>query len=142
MCVCACAVGGLRCCVLCVLGREADSRRLLFPHATHQHKHPTPQKVAADTGLPFVTAPNKFEALAAHDSLVEMSGALNTLAASLFKIANDVRLLGSGPRCVAVALLRVAFALRARRRVCVLSLARRCGVRAVCLRARSVCFGP
>jgi len=49
--------------------------------------------------LPFVTAPNKFEALAAHDALVEMSGALKTVAASLFKIANDIRLLGSGPRC-------------------------------------------
>jgi fumarate hydratase class II len=55
-------------------------------------------QVAADTGLPFVTAPNKFEALAAHDSLVEMSGALNTLAVSLMKIGNDIRLLGSGPR--------------------------------------------
>eukprot|EP00803_Ostreobium_quekettii_P003452 evm.model.scf_1235.1 EVM.evm.TU.scf_1235.1 scf_1235:4439-6526(+) len=55
--------------------------------------------VAADTGLPFVTAPNKFEALAAHDAVVEMSGALNTVAASLMKIANDVRFLGSGPRC-------------------------------------------
>lgn len=55
--------------------------------------------VAKDTGLPFVTAPNKFEALAAHDAIVEMSGALNTVAASLYKIANDVRLLGSGPRC-------------------------------------------
>lgn len=51
------------------------------------------------TGLPFKTAPNKFEALAAHDAIVEMSGALKTVAASLFKIANDVRLLGSGPRC-------------------------------------------
>jgi fumarate hydratase, class II len=51
------------------------------------------------TGLPFVTAPNKFEALAAHDALVEGSGALNTVAVSLFKIANDIRLLGSGPRC-------------------------------------------
>jgi fumarate hydratase class II len=57
-------------------------------------------QVASDTGLPFVTAPNKFEALAAHDSLVEMSGALNTLAVSLMKIGNDIRLLGSGPRCV------------------------------------------
>lgn len=55
--------------------------------------------VAADTGLPFVTAPNKFEALAAHDAVVEMSGALNTVAVSLMKIANDVRFLGSGPRC-------------------------------------------
>jgi fumarate hydratase, class II len=52
-----------------------------------------------DHRLPFVTAPNKFEALAAHDALVEMAGALNTVAASLFKIANDIRLLGSGPRC-------------------------------------------
>src|SRR3954451_11879059 len=51
------------------------------------------------TGLPFVTAPNKFEALASHDAMVELSGALNVLAASLMKIANDIRLLGSGPRC-------------------------------------------
>ena len=51
------------------------------------------------TGLPFVTAPNKFEALATHDAMVELSGALNTLAVSLNKIANDIRLLGSGPRC-------------------------------------------
>ena len=55
--------------------------------------------MARITGLPFVTAPNKFEALAAHDAMVEMSGALKTVAASLFKIANDIRLLGSGPRC-------------------------------------------
>lgn len=51
------------------------------------------------TGLPFTTAENKFEALAAHDAMVEISGALNVIAASLMKIANDVRLLGSGPRC-------------------------------------------
>ncbi len=57
------------------------------------------QEVAAITGLPFVPAPNKFEALAAHDAIVEMSGALNVLATSLMKIANDIRLLGSGPRC-------------------------------------------
>ncbi|NYS24347.1 class II fumarate hydratase [Rhodobacteraceae bacterium 2376] len=50
------------------------------------------------TGLPFVTAPNKFEALAAHDAMVEMSGALRGVAASLYKIANDLRFLGSGPR--------------------------------------------
>jgi fumarate hydratase class II len=56
------------------------------------------QEVAKLTGLPFVTAPNKFEALAANDAAVEMSGALNVLAVSLFKIANDIRLLGSGPR--------------------------------------------
>jgi fumarate hydratase class II len=54
--------------------------------------------VARITGLPFVTAANKFEALAAHDAMVEISGALNTVAVSLFKIANDIRLLGSGPR--------------------------------------------
>ncbi|MEM7441605.1 MAG: class II fumarate hydratase [Pseudomonadota bacterium] len=57
------------------------------------------KNMADITGLPFVTAPNKFEALAAHDALVEMSGALKTVAASLYKIANDIRLLGSGPRC-------------------------------------------
>ncbi|KAJ3091044.1 hypothetical protein HK102_001864 [Quaeritorhiza haematococci] len=60
-------------------------------------------KVAAEiskyTGLPFQTAPNKFEALAAHDAIVEASGALNVIAASLMKIANDIRFLGSGPRC-------------------------------------------
>ncbi|PCJ06645.1 MAG: fumarate hydratase, class II [Rhodobacteraceae bacterium] len=55
--------------------------------------------MAAITGLPFVTAPNKFEALAAHDAMVEISGALKVVAASLFKIANDIRFLGSGPRC-------------------------------------------
>ena len=55
-------------------------------------------EIAAITGLPFVTAPNKFEALAAHDAMVFFSGALKTVAASLFKIANDLRLLGSGPR--------------------------------------------
>jgi len=54
--------------------------------------------IASITGLPFVTAPNKFEALAAHDAMVMFSGALKTVAASLFKIANDLRLLGSGPR--------------------------------------------
>ena len=55
-------------------------------------------EIAKITGLPFVTAPNKFEALAAHDAMVFFSGALKTVAASLFKIANDMRLLGSGPR--------------------------------------------
>jgi fumarate hydratase class II len=55
--------------------------------------------MAEITGLPFVTAPNKFEALAAHDAMVEISGSLKTVAASLFKIANDIRFLGSGPRC-------------------------------------------
>ena len=51
------------------------------------------------TGLPFVTSPNKFESLACHDALVEVHGSLNVLAASIMKIANDIRLLGSGPRC-------------------------------------------
>ncbi len=55
-------------------------------------------KIAAVTSLPFVTAPNKFEALAAHDAMVMFSGALKSVAAGLFKIANDIRLLGSGPR--------------------------------------------
>lgn len=55
--------------------------------------------IAAMTGLPFVSAENKFAALAAHDALVFTSGALKTLACSLMKIANDIRLLGSGPRC-------------------------------------------
>ena len=56
------------------------------------------ERIAAITGLPFVTAPNKFEALAAHDALVFGHGALNSAAAALFKIANDIRFLGSGPR--------------------------------------------
>ena len=56
-------------------------------------------EVASITGLPFVTAANKFEALASHDAMVELSGVLNTLAVSLTKIANDIRLLASGPRC-------------------------------------------
>ena len=55
-------------------------------------------KIAEFTGLPFVTAPNKFEALAAHDAMVEMSGALKRVAVSLMKIANDIRMLASGPR--------------------------------------------
>jgi fumarate hydratase class II len=55
--------------------------------------------MARISGLPFITAANKFEALAAHDAMVEISGHLKTVAASLFKIANDIRLLGSGPRC-------------------------------------------
>ena len=57
------------------------------------------ENVAEITGMAFHTAPNKFEALAAHDAVVEMSGAVKTVAASLFKIANDIRFLGSGPRC-------------------------------------------
>ncbi|WP_035756362.1 class II fumarate hydratase [Hugenholtzia roseola] len=57
------------------------------------------KKIAQLAGQPFVTAPNKFEALAAHDAIVETSGALRQLAVSLMKIANDIRLLASGPRC-------------------------------------------
>ncbi|MDH4384530.1 MAG: class II fumarate hydratase [Caulobacter sp.] len=56
------------------------------------------ERIAAITGLPFTTAPNKFEALAAHDAMVFTHGAINTVAGSLFKIANDIRFLGSGPR--------------------------------------------
>jgi fumarate hydratase class II len=56
------------------------------------------ERIAAITHMPFTTAPNKFEALAAHDAMVFSHGAINTVAASLFKIANDIRLLGSGPR--------------------------------------------
>ncbi|MEC7641755.1 MAG: class II fumarate hydratase [Nitrospinota bacterium] len=71
---------------------------------TGLNSHPDfPKQVAAEiaslTGLPFVSAPNKFEALAAHDAVVETSGMLKTIACSLMKIANDVRWLGSGPRC-------------------------------------------
>lgn len=57
------------------------------------------KKIAELTGMPFVTAPNKFEALAAHDAMIELSGALKRAAVSLMKIANDVRMLSSGPRC-------------------------------------------
>ncbi|MBX4898054.1 class II fumarate hydratase [Rhizobium bangladeshense] len=56
------------------------------------------EEIADITGMPFVTAPNKFEALASHDSMVFSHGAINAAAAALFKIANDIRLLGSGPR--------------------------------------------
>ncbi len=56
------------------------------------------ERIADITSLPFTTAPNKFEALAAHDAMVMSHGAINTVAASLFKIANDIRFLGSGPR--------------------------------------------
>ena len=55
--------------------------------------------ISKETGIPFTSAENKFEALASHDALVEVSGALKSLAVSLMKIANDIRLLGSGPRC-------------------------------------------
>ncbi|EYD77872.1 Fumarate hydratase class II [Rubellimicrobium mesophilum DSM 19309] len=55
--------------------------------------------VARLTGLPFVTAPNKFEALAAHDALTQLSGAIRTAASGIYKLAHDIRMLGSGPRC-------------------------------------------
>ncbi|ODV69969.1 fumarate hydratase [Hyphopichia burtonii NRRL Y-1933] len=57
------------------------------------------KEISKQSGFEFQTAPNKFEALAAHDAIVEASGALNTIAVSLYKIANDIRYLGSGPRC-------------------------------------------
>lgn len=57
------------------------------------------EEISKQTGIDFQTAPNKFEALATHDAIVEASGALNTVASSLFKIAQDIRYLGSGPRC-------------------------------------------
>jgi fumarate hydratase class II len=57
------------------------------------------KKISELTGLPFVTAPNKFEALAAHDAMVELSGAFRRTAVALMKIANDIRMLSSGPRC-------------------------------------------
>ena len=62
-------------------------------------------RIADMTGLPFRSAPNKFEALAAHDAVVFASGAVKTLAASLMKIANDIRMLASGPRCAVGELL-------------------------------------
>ena len=60
---------------------------------------PSPRKSPKLTQLPFTSAPNKFAELAAHDTMVELSGVLNTIAVALTKIANDIRLLGSGPRC-------------------------------------------
>ena len=63
-----------------------------------QYAEQVAAEIAGVTGLPFVSAPNKFEALAAHDAQVELAGVLNTIAVSLMKIANDVRMLGSGPR--------------------------------------------
>src|SRR5215469_5726804 len=67
-------------------------------NAPHGFAENVATKIAEITGLPFTSAPNKFEALAAHDALVFTHGAINTTAASLFKIANDIRYLGSGPR--------------------------------------------
>jgi len=93
------------------LARVKDCLKRLYPLAlggtavgTGLNTHPAFAKksaasIAKETGLPFVTAPNKFEALAAHDAIVEASGVMKTIACSLMKIANDIRLLGSGPRC-------------------------------------------
>jgi len=78
------------------LGGTAVGTGLNTPH---DYDFKAAQKIAEITGLPFRTAPNKFEAMAAKDALVEMSGVLKTLATSLIKIANDIRWLGSGPRC-------------------------------------------
>ena len=83
-------------------GRAARSRRAAprsAPASTPIRSSPSVRRQVAElTGLPFVTAANKFEALASHDALVFAHGALKTLAARLFKIANDIRLMGSGPR--------------------------------------------
>jgi fumarate hydratase class II len=93
------------------LERVNDGLKRLYPLAlggtavgTGLNTHPefaerSAKAIAKLTGKPFVTAPNKFEALANHDALVEFSGVLKTLACSLMKIANDVRWLASGPRC-------------------------------------------
>jgi len=93
------------------LARVDDGLRRLYPLAlggtavgTGLNTHPdfavkAAAQIAKLTGKPFMTAPNKFEALANHDALVEFSGVLKTLACSLMKIANDVRWLASGPRC-------------------------------------------
>lgn len=67
-------------------------------NTTAGYDHEIAKTISAESGLKFSTAPNKFEALAAHDSVVEASGMMNTFACSLMKIANDLRLLGSGPR--------------------------------------------
>ena len=68
-------------------------------NAPSQFADKAAQRIAKMTGKPFVSAENKFEALAAHDAVVEFSGVLKTIAVSLMKIANDIRWLGSGPRC-------------------------------------------
>lgn len=77
------------------LGGTAVGTGLNTPKGYSEHVAKT---IAELTGLPFVTAPNKFEALAAHDAMVELSGALKRAAVSLMKIANDIRMLSSGPR--------------------------------------------
>ncbi|MDX9857736.1 MAG: class II fumarate hydratase [candidate division Zixibacteria bacterium] len=93
------------------LARIDDCLKRLYPLAlggtavgTGLNTHPefaerSAKTIARLTGKPFVTAPNKFEALASHDAIVEASGVMKTIACSLMKIANDIRMLGSGPRC-------------------------------------------
>ena len=93
------------------VARLKDCLKRLYPLAlggtavgTGLNTHPEFAKraaaaIAKETGYPFITAPNKFEALAAHDAIVEASGVMKTIACSCMKIANDIRLLGSGPRC-------------------------------------------
>jgi fumarate hydratase class II len=93
------------------LKRIDDCLKRLYPLAlggtavgTGLNTHPefankAAAQIAKETGLKFVSAPNKFEALASHDAIVEASGVMKTIACSLMKIANDIRLLGSGPRC-------------------------------------------
>ncbi len=97
------------------LDQDLERLRSVLPHlyelalggtavGTGLNAHPefatrVAEKIAAFTALPFVSAPNKFAALSSHDAIVMASGALKTLASSLMKIANDVRWLGSGPRC-------------------------------------------
>ncbi|MCG4788857.1 class II fumarate hydratase, partial [Roseburia faecis] len=67
-------------------------------NAPHGFAEAIAAELAALSGLPFITAPNKFAALAGHEPLTSLAGALKTLAVALMKIANDLRLLGSGPR--------------------------------------------
>ena len=78
------------------LGGTAVGTGLNTPHG---YAEAVAEKIEKLTGLPFVTAPNKFEALAAHDAMVELSSAFRRLAVSLMKIGNDIRMLSSGPRC-------------------------------------------
>ncbi|MFA7272547.1 MAG: class II fumarate hydratase [Crocinitomicaceae bacterium] len=78
------------------LGGTAVGTGLNTPHG---YAALVAKKIADLTGLPFITSPNKFESLAAHDAMVELSGALKRAAVSMMKIGNDVRILSSGPRC-------------------------------------------
>ncbi|GBM57263.1 Fumarate hydratase, mitochondrial [Araneus ventricosus] len=81
------------------LGQEFSGYTTQIEYGIQRIKDSLPRIYYLAIGLPFVSAPNKFEALAAHDAMVEISGALNVVACSLMKIANDIRFLGSGPRC-------------------------------------------